>query len=214
MAHAFDSGLARPQRTLVRDAVIAGLDELRRASGGYLAEVVPLAVPLVFTDGEEAWHFLDVVRGRSPVAGVALGSRDFSAHGTGASEWHGELEVLVYLASAAKRSHLARVAGDVVSDASDQAEPGLEVIAAHVFERLAGRYFDSSTGGILRPQRERIAYFGADYTVIEQVYQLQLVTDVNPARDLVQVLETIRAAHTDTAADPYELPAVTEVPAP
>lgn len=211
MAHAFDSGLARPQRTLVRDAVIAGLADLRRAAGGYLADVVPLAVPLVFNDGEEALHFLDVVRGRSPVAGVALGARDYGAHGTGATQWRGELEVVVYLASSATRGHVARVAGDVVSDASDQAEPGLEVIAAHVFERLAGRYFDESTGGILRPQRERLAYFGADYTVIEQTYQLELVTDVNPGRDLVQVLEDIRAAHTETTADPYELPAVTEI---
>lgn len=211
MAHAFDSELARPQRTIVRDAVIAGLDELRRASGGYLAAVEPLAVPLVFNDGEEAWHFIDVARGRSPIVAVALGARDYGPHGTGATQWRGELEVLVYIVSSAKRSHVARVAGDVASDASDQAEPGLEVIAAHVFERLAGRYFDESTGGILRPQRERLAYFGADYTVIEQTYQLELVTDVNPGRDLVQVLEDIRAAHTETTADPYELPAVTEI---
>ena len=109
---------------------------------------------------------------------------------------------------------MARFVGDVVSAASDQADPGLEVMAEQVFDRLAGRYFDSATGGILRPTSERIAAFTEQYTVIEQVYQLDLVTDVNPGRDLLEVLESIRAAHTDTTADPYELAAVTEVPAP
>lgn len=212
MAHAFDSSLLRPQRRLVREAVIAGLADLKRSQGAYLVDVFALAVPVpTFGENDESQHFIEVCKGRSPLVAVAVGNRDFASHGTGASEWHGPIDVHVYIASASARGHMARIVGDVVSDGSDQADPGIEVMAEQVFDRLAGRYFDSATGGILRPSSERIAAFTEEYTVVEQVYQLDLVTDVNPGRDLVQVLEDIRAAHTETTADPYELPAVTEI---
>lgn len=210
MAHAFDTGLAAPQRTLVRAAVLAALAELQRSEGRYLAGLEPITSPLSFDREPDELYFNDLVRGRSPVVLVGLGVRDFEA-GNGADVWHGLLTLHVYCCSGAKRSHLARVEGDVVSAADDQAEPGLEVVAEHVLERLAGRRLGSSAlGGTIRPQREQMAYLGQAYSVIEQVYQVDLTTSINEARDLTTVLADLDARHIDT--DPYELRAVSEVP--
>lgn len=211
MAHVFDSGLAAPQRTLARAALVAALAELRKSAGGYLDGVEPITSPLSFDREPDEQYFHDLVRGRSPLVLIGLGSRAFEAL-NGGEAWHGSIDAHVYCCSSARRSHLARVEGDVVSAASDQAEPGLEVVAEHVLERLAGRQLRDVIAGTVRPQREALVYLGQAYSVIEQVYQIDLVTTVNPARAMTTVLVDLDARHADT--DPYVLRAVSEVPTP
>lgn len=211
MAHVFDSGLAAPQRTLTRAALVAALGDLLKSAGSYLADVEPITSPLSFDREADEQYFHDLVRGRSPLVLIGLGARAFDPI-NGGEAWHGLIDAHVYCCSSARRSHLARVEGDVASAASDQAEPGLEVVAEHVLERLAGRQLRDVVAGTVRPQREALVYLGQAYSVIEQVYQLDLVTTVNPSRDLTTLLVDLDARHTDT--DPYVLRAVSEVPVP
>lgn len=210
MAHRFDSRLAAPQRTLVRQAIAAALAELLQSAGGYLAAIEPITSPLSFDREPDESYFHDLVKGRSPVVLIGLGARDFGATDPSGEGWHGEVEVHVYCCSSARRSHLARVEGDVVSAISDQADPGLEVVAEHVLERLAGRALRDAIAGALRPQREALVYLGQAYSVIEQVHKLDLVFTVNPNRDAIVVLADVDARH---ITDPYALRAVSEVPA-
>lgn len=212
MARAFDSGLVAPRRTLLRQSIAAALSSLSHAGGQYLAAVLELPWPVSWSEGaDEVGHWIDVVRGRSPVAGVALGGCEWQPQGGAGESWAGELSVSVYLASGNTRGHLARVAGDVVGESDHQRDPGLEVIGEHVFERLAGVRFPA-IGCQLVPQRDRWAWVSQELTVLELTLVARLHLLVNPDRDELTVHSSLDARHSDTTADPVELRAVSEVP--
>ncbi len=210
MAHAFDSGLATAQRTAVRAAIAAAIVELRKASlpgpgALYLEAVVELAAPISFTSDETEGHFLKTLAGRSPVVAIALGDRAFVSRGTDNEEWTGDLDVHVYCCSNAARGLVERMAGDVVSAADNSKDPGVETIAEHVFERLAGAPLRAHVAGTLRPVLERVAYLGDDYTVIEQRYAALVQSDINPRRALTLIADSIDTTHEDVDA-PTETP--------
>lgn len=200
--HRFDSGLAIPQRTAIRRAVMAGLEELRRptlpgAGALYLEGIFELAVPVRFTQDADEEHFKTVVAGRSPAVAVAIGDRTFSSHGTDSNEWNGTLEVHVYSLSRNARGFLPRVAGDEASKASLGADPGIETIAEHIFERLAGAVLRDQRASELRPVREGFVLFAEDAIVFEQVFEVSVMTDVDKNRDLIVRLTSIDTSHTD-----------------
>lgn len=213
MARVFDSGLRVPQRTAIRTAIVAALAGLRRDAGQYLFDVVELPWPITWSDeSAEVQHWLDTVRGRSPVAAVALGGRDWQSAGVAALSWRGQLEVSVYLASNHRRSQLARVSGDAVAEGDHQQDPGLETIAEQVFERLAGIEVVAAGRQSLIPVRERWAWVGEDWTILELAFELAVTTTVNPNRGELTVHASLDARHSDDSADPVELQAVSEVP--
>lgn len=213
MSQRFDSGLPRAQRTLIRRSIVGALGELCRARGGYLAHVGEMASPVAFGSTDDEQRIVEALQGKSPAVLVALGERTF---GGLERELRGTLLVHVYACSSHARDQLARVAGDVASDGSAQADPGLEAIGEHLFERLAGASLPAANADRLRPQREFLAYEGQDYTVLEQVYELLVTTDVNPARDHIEIVTEIAASHVDAdhpAASPTPS-AVTTLEAP
>lgn len=202
MAHRFDSGLGLSQRAAIRRAVVAAIEELRlpvSPGGGalYLQAVVELATPVRFTQDYDEEHFRLVVAGRSPAVAVALGDRTFSSYGSDNEEWKGALDVHVYSSSANARGAFARVAGDVASEVSITADPGVEVIAEHIFERLSGAPLAGLHVGEVRPVREGIVLLAEDATVFEQVFSVEVLTPVNPRRALIVKATSIDTSHTD-----------------
>ncbi len=213
MAHTFDSGKALAQRTLVRRGAVAALAELRRQSPGtkYLAAVVELPAPLV---GEAALEFLKAALGTQlPAVAIACGPRSFAPNGTANREWRGSLQVHVYVCTAHARGLVdGRTAADVVALADDTADPGLDTMAEHVFERLTGLHLPAANAAELRPVSEDIAFVDQDLTVFEQVYSVEVFTDVNPKRSLTQVATDLDTTHTDSVAgDPSAIRTVTEL---
>jgi hypothetical protein len=200
VAHVFDSGLPGPQRTLVRDAVVAALVDLllpaMHASGKkYLTQIVGLPAAVKFGSDDEAF-LRELINGQSPSVLVALGKRRFEADGTDNVEWRGELRVHVYVASSHSRGLVTgRLAADVVALADDHADPGVEVIGEHVFERLSGLPLDTARGSALRPDDEDLAYVGMDWTVLEQTYDVLLDTNVDPNRALTQKALDVFTTH-------------------
>jgi hypothetical protein len=221
MAHAFDTALERPQRRLIREAIVAQLADmlvptLPGSSGDkYVAAIVELGAPVTdWEDGDLVDHFRDQVGARSPAIAVALGKRDFDRVNTDARRWAGELDVFVYLMSTSQRGHLPRAAGDVVSDADDTADPGLEVMMEHVFERLAGMPMDELKTRSLEAVSEDFVFVGDEFTVVEQRYEVTTQVSVNPARKKTIKVEVIETTHTDVAAgDPSDVVHHTELPA-
>jgi len=220
VAHAFDSGFARPQRRLIREAIVAQLrtdlqvSTLPGSTGElYVTAVVELAAPFVDGDGDLMQHLHDAVAGRSPVIAVALGDRSFRATNTDDRYWRGTLEVHVYVLSKHARGLLERLrGGDPASLASNAADPGLETAMEHVFERLAGFTPSSSHASELRPVRESFPYVADDFSIAELVFECDAQTDVNPNRGLTQIATEVLHTHTDDAAgDPSAVDALSEL---
>jgi hypothetical protein len=215
MTHAFDSDLAKPQRTLVRDGVVAALEGLRRPTL-YLAAVVLLPAPIRAGQQHEEAFLREAVSGQTPAVAIALGGRDFESVGTDNIEWTGDLDVHVYCCTTHARGLVAgRTAADVVADADATADPGLETIGEHVFERLAGLPLTAANAAELRPVREEYTFVDADMTVVEQVYKVTVNTDVDPARARTQLALEVDATHTEAAAgDPADREALSELDPP
>jgi hypothetical protein len=154
-----------------------------------------------------------VVNGRSPVVCVALGDRRFDSTNTDARQFRGELDVHVYMVSSHARGLLERTrGGDAPATASNSADPGLEVVGEHVFERLAGFVLRDHRAAELRPEREEFAFVGDAFTVVEQRYSTQVTTNVNPRRSYTTTATEIDTTHTDTeAGDPSAVRHVTEL---
>jgi hypothetical protein len=226
MAHRFDSGLARAQRRLIREAIIDQLEQLiiatkpaANADGAaedkFVVAVLPLAAPIQFDGATLEGHLLETLQGATPAILVALGNRRYDSAGTDARQWRGALDVHVYCVTHHARSLVDRLAGDVVSDANDAADPGLEVLLDHVFTRLAGHPLTEQRAGELRPVSEELVYTGDDYTVAEVRFTANVTSNVNKDRDRTVLVEVIKATHTDVVAgDPSDVVAESELSAP
>jgi hypothetical protein len=215
MAHVFDSGLAGAQGTLIREALADALAELRKQppASKYVVSIVQLPAPLI---GPEAEELLRRMVHGYPAVAIALGDRSYQASGPGVTEWQGTQRVHVYLASAHTRGLVdGRTMIDAVAQARDDADPGLDVLAEHVFERLAGLSLAAARGGHLVPISAETAFVDADRTVLELTFDVDLAATVNPDRAVTEVLTDMHTTHTETeAGEPADLEATSELEEP
>ena len=85
-------------------------------------------------------------------------------------------------------------------------------MAEHVFERLTGLHLTAANAAELRPVSEDLAFVDQDLTVWEQVYSVEVFTDVKPKRARTQVAVDIDTTPEDTVAgDPSAIRTVTEL---
>lgn len=183
MAHAFDHGLAKPLRTLVRDGVVAALQPLLVSSGGYLLAVEALSSQVRSDDDETMGRIHEVLSGRSPAVLVALGGKEYTEAGNLQHRWSADLTVQVIVFSNHARSLEARLAGDVVSAASDLADPGIDVVLEHVEQLLIGNNLViGSKAHTLLPQREEEISTDDGQSVWAQTYAIKVSRDVLDSR--------------------------------
>lgn len=205
MAHAFDTSLAAPQRTVILDGALALLDRLLIANGGYLASVAPFgAVVRSATDEVGVTMLKTALQGQLPAVAVALGTRTTKPAGTGGFTYTSDIELLVYFASNNLRDPArGRLAIDAVGAAADSADPGLHVMMEHVEELLVGqRCGASATIKQVRPDREEELTTLDDMTLWLQTYQVTVTRTIDRNRGLVTKLVGI-----DTVIRPSDQPA-------
>lgn len=213
--HEFDTGLPKPQRTLIREGIAARLQPLLKELGGYLGAIVEL--PAMMRDSrndDDREMIFRAFNGRSPSIGIALGRRRTEASGTLATEARGTIEVGIYIASQHSRDHVkGRLAADIVATgdaeatpmlvANLSADPGIEVMLEHVEQLLLGHSLEDEDGdalatiGELRATDEDEAGTADDLTVWEQKYEIAVERVINPARNVTQLLLSIQGDHTE-----------------
>lgn len=209
MAHAFDTGLAAPQRTKILDGAIALLGGLKVANGGYLAAVVPFgAVVRSYTDGDGVQMLYEALSGSAPAVAIALGSRSSKPAGVGGFNSTAEVELLAYFLSNNMRDlATGRLLIDGSGAAADTADPGLHVMMEHVEELLVGqRCGASDTIKQVRPDREEELTTRDDCTIWLQTYQVTVTRSIKEWRTVTQLLESIRWRTTQEDGE-VELPA-------
>lgn len=216
--HTFDTGLPKPQRTLIREALVRRLAPLLKAAGGYLHGIAELPRPLrsIAPETEDNTILFRVLNGRAPAVAIALGKRTHESSGTLATEGRGTIEVFLYVASQHNRGLVdGRLAADVVSFGSASsvpvvapnklADPGIEVMLEHVEQMLLGHSLEDEDGdelatiGELRETDEDELDTFEDVTVWQQRYEIAVDRIINPARDVTQLLLSIQGNHTESA---------------
>ena len=140
MSHAFDSGLALPVRSLIRVAVAGLLAPKLASAGGYLAALIPF--PRVIADRHDEDgidHAMEVLGGRAPSLLVAVGDARFTRTSTAIHRYQGEHDVQIVALGNSGRGLLSRLTLDVVAQADDTADPGIDVMLEQVGDLVAAR---------------------------------------------------------------------------
>jgi len=208
VAHAFDTGLAAPQRTLILAGVVTLLASLLKANGLYLHSVIPWGgVIRSWTDTDGIAMLHESLLGRLPAIAVALGDRSSKPAGTGGWQFQSELELLLYFASNNARDiTLGRQTIDVVGAAANAADPGLHVMLEHAEQLvIGGRCGASATIKGIRPDREEELGTFDDMTLWLQTYQVTLARTIKKDRSVTQFLDDIRVRVTQEDGE-AELP--------
>jgi hypothetical protein len=201
-----DTGLDVPQRTLVRAAMVTRLAPLLRANGGYLADVRPLS-SAIRAGSDDELDRLHHEAGAAPCVLVACGLKSYVESGQGSprDQYQTQLELHVYVMSRNLRSHLARVAGDVGSDAALTADPGIEVMLEQVEELLIGFHpadgaGTSSTLYRLVPQSEDEVHQDVDTLLWRQTYSLRMQRELH-RHTAAGPITTVRGRHLVAGAE-------------
>lgn len=196
MAHAFDTGLAKPQRTLLVEGIATALAPLRVAGGMYLKAIKTLArvvQPTVRQTDDVYGIYLAVnaSQGNDPCVLIALGDEDVVGLNTEALEMESTLDVQVLVCSSNMRSReVGRLSSDIVADTDPMADPGIWVMLEHVRERLAGQAIGVGHEMRLKHVRE-VATFD-DRSFWELRFDVAMDVIVDPDRD-VGDLDSIEA---------------------
>lgn len=200
-AQRFDSGLHRPQRSMIRQALVDRLGTTRtgngrpllKSGGGYLAKIGMLPRPLKGDSDEELALVWIALQGATPALCVALGRMDLESM-DGNESYLGSLDVAVYSLSRNLRSFVdGRMAPDTVATVDPTADPGVETMMEHVREILCGQELGVITVHEVRPRTEDEIVTDGEGTLWEQRFRVVVETSVNPQRansDLVTEVET------------------------
>jgi hypothetical protein len=219
----FDTGLPLPQRTALRRAIVAHLGTaptghgtpLLKSRGGYVAAIGQAARTI--GDAEDLAILMAAFQNTapSPAIAVALGDQRFTAMGIGAGDnWTGELELAVYAVSTHPRSLVeGRLAPDVTAAGDATVDPGIETMLEHIRELLCGQELGIATLHEIRPKAEREVATGADVTIWEHSFTVQVDVPINAQRAVSDLMTSIEA-QVDIESGGLPITTITEFEAP
>jgi hypothetical protein len=209
MTRTFDTGLAEPLRTLIRNAIVERLAVLTRAQGAFAQGIVPMPFALKSQlrgmDETELGFFLDALNGRTPAYGVALGDTKVVKRSAGSRV--GELEVEIYSFCSHQRNLvLGRLEADGPAMLFDIKDPGIDVMLELMRERLDEQQLDVETiGGKAKEMRFEGEYellTNRNQSIWGSMFSIQVELPANPNRDIVEYLTTLDTKHRIGAGSP------------
>jgi hypothetical protein len=218
MAHAFDSGLAKPQETLLRDSAVEVIRGLHVDNGGYLRAVEPWGgLARSYQDETGIDLLFSELKGRAPAILVGLGDIVGKPAGMGGFNFAADVELVLYHSN----NHLASMTAGRTAISSralvaDTRDPGLEVMRAHtrqllIGQRLGGQLVTNAVGEATRKVasikqveflREEELRTDKTITVWAQRFGVRMTYTINPHRGVTQMLEELRTVVRPTGVDP------------
>lgn len=209
MAHSFDTALAAPQRTTIINGVVALLQPLLIANGGYLAVVAPFgAVVRSYTDEAGVGMLKEALSGQTPAIGVALGSRTKGQPiGNGGFSSTSKIELLLYFASNNMRDlATGRLLTDAAGAAANNADPGLHVMMEHAEELVVGQRAGAGANTTIKQvafEREEELATLDEMTIWLQTYELMVTRNINRDRGVTELLKEIHWRTTQEAGEAH-----------
>lgn len=206
MAHSYDTGLAKPQRTLIRDAFITRLSLLKVTTGLYLQGVIALPNRIIGRDDEIGiGQLINALGAQSPAMAVALGRGDHGEAGAPASRGRKTITISVYVWTNNVRGMVeGRLKGDAASLAGfgETKDPGIETMLEHAEQLLVGKDLGIAHVDEVRWQAEDEIYTGEEGSIWEAIYTVRVDRTINHNRLVTQLLTEIETRHNLSGADP------------
>lgn len=195
MVHAFDTGLAKPQRTLIRAAIEAQLADLLKSARvpGYVRSIKHLPKTMRgHSDDDGRAMLLDALQGQAPAIAIALGRKTYDRIGPNTLEVTAEIEIAVYVVSANERGLVeGRLEQDSTAERTLTSDPGIDTMLEHVEERLVGQELGIDTVSALSAVGEEEVATHKDLTIWAQTYRVMVDRTVNPARNVTQKVTSV-----------------------
>jgi hypothetical protein len=205
VSHAFDSGLAIPQRTLIRRAAVSLLSQLKQPTG-YLLNVKAIGgIVRSYTDEPDIQRLIKEC-GPSPSIGVQLATRQFETLAIGGKQAKSNVTLLLYFVSQHSRDVLSRHEADVEALANDHKDPGLDIMMEHAIELMHGQYPSQTNLTVkqIQIQREEELVTLPEVCIWLQTYQLttQTYTGSKEFRTAEQLIDSIHWRTTTDQSEP------------
>lgn len=220
MAWIFDSGLQRPTRTLVRQAVLAKLQPLLKPTG-FCSAIIEVGFPIVNAHDDLGIDLLEKeLINRTPA--IAVATCDCHDSPAGAPDRSlGKLEVELYFFSTHRRGTTqGRTTGDAVAAARDNADPGLDVMMQLAWQLLFdapmvlddARPRSQQRAQPMKRSSEQHVITTEQHTIWKQTWSTQVTYDANLYRDVTQkLIEAYTTSHQANDPAPAEILTITEV---
>lgn len=195
MSHAFDTQQSAPQRTRIQQRAVSLLSGLKKANGGYLAEVMAFPFTLRPTTSNDDAAQLVAALSRAPSIGIAVGDLESTSLGISGFRSRDEIDLLVYFSSNnARNMQIGRMEIDSAGLADDHADPGLHIALEHAKELLLGQYATAAGTDIgqIRRAREEEIWTAQPITIWLQTYKITVDSVISEFRTVTQLLESIR----------------------
>jgi len=209
-ARTYDSGLAGPIRTLVRNAVVAKLAPLGVAHSGFLEAIVPIGFEVRGHDDHSIDLLWNELNGKIPAVGVAALGMAFHASGA-PDRSRAELAVEVYVVSSHRRGVTeGRTSSDAAAADLTQ-DPGIDVTLELIWQLLFNA--DLGIGARANPMkltREVEIIADNDRTIWAQHWECLVTRDVNKNRDVTQLLTQMVSTLSQSRLDPDPVPLIVE----
>lgn len=188
MTWTFDSTLTGPIRTLIRNAVIARLAPLQ-APIGYLEATIPLGFQVRDHQEDTLDLLYAELGGRTPAIAVAILDQDGESAGA-IYRGRGTYDVELYVVSSHRRGLTeGRTMADAAAAASNTRDPGIDTTLELVWMLLEQQDLGLGTQvQVPRFKREHLIIASDELTVWRQHYAVIATRDVNPNRDLTQMV--------------------------
>lgn len=202
----YDTGLTAPQRTLIRNALVARFAPLLKVNGGFLRVVGSVPRTVRGRSDEDLGWICDAINSATPAIIIGLGRADYESIGTTGLEWAAKLEVALYVASSNARGVVTgRLDSDVQAQSDPTADPGIEVMLEIAHRQLVlGQDLGIATTHEFRlVSEEEVETFQA-YTIWEQRYTVEIEVEINPNRAVTEVEQSVDVSdnlNTDGATD-------------
>lgn len=203
MALPYTSGHARPQETLIADAVVERIGLLDRAHGLFLQHVGELPATPSRLQGE-AWDIARRQMGaQAPAAFVVLDSARTSAGDSNCRTWQRDYEITVAVFSKHRRDAITGPLNpDVVSDRENGQDPGIRAMCELIDTLLLGWELDVTDVYEMRPgsQGMQTVYAGVEGTLRELHYTVKAELSRATWPDMNAFLEGIRTTFSGSGA--------------
>ncbi len=192
--HTYDTGLAKPQRTLVCEKLVEKLAPLKKTAvpAMYIADLGIKVLPRMLRgEGDEKGFSMlaNAFNGQAPAIAIAVGRLQGEGSGTDSTEAQGDLDLALYVASTNQRGLVeGRLLGDIVASMSNAQDPGIFTMLEHARQLVMGQSLGLAGVGVLRFRDEDEVGTFDDYTVWEQRYTVELDLTVNPFRAVTKML--------------------------
>lgn len=222
MPHAFDTGLLRPQRTLIRQSVVDILAGLLRSNGGYLAKVIPYGgIVRGWSDELGIDTLRGALQGSAPSIAVVVGDRVAEPAGMGGFSYKAALELVLYhYANHPQSITTGRTSPTAAAIANTAKDPGLDVMLEHAEELLIGQYVGGALSSNPVGEKSRRAYsikqivptreeeLATDNTSTLWAQRFAITVDrqIKAFRGVTQLLEEFRTIIRPDGVDPDYVP--------